>query len=60
MNQYYANASCSPFYNVNGTCELGNLASYSISVTSAEDVVAGLNFARENNVRLVIKNTGHE
>ncbi|KAJ4417400.1 hypothetical protein N0V82_006167 [Gnomoniopsis sp. IMI 355080] len=48
----------SPMYN--GTCELGNLVSYSISVSGAEDVVAGINFARDNNVRLVVKNTGHD
>jgi hypothetical protein len=34
--------------------------SYVINVTGAEDVQAGIKFARENNVRLVIKNTGHE
>lgn len=41
-------------------CELGNYASYSMNVTGQEDVSAGIRFARENNVRLVIKNTGHE
>ena len=38
----------------------GNIAEYSINVTSAGDVAAGVKFAQEKNIRLVIKNTGHE
>jgi hypothetical protein len=38
----------------------GNLAVYSINVTGADDVAAGLKFAQEKNIRLVVKNTGHE
>ncbi|CAG8958606.1 hypothetical protein HYFRA_00009923 [Hymenoscyphus fraxineus] len=45
---------------INGTCELGNYVSYAISVSGVEDVVAGIRFSQENNVRLVIKNTGHD
>lgn len=60
MNAYYQNTSCTPFYNLNDTCTLGNYASYSINVSGAADVQAGIKFAKENNVRLVIKNTGHE
>lgn len=41
-------------------CKLGNYASYSINVTGSSDIVAGLSFAQQNNVRLTIKNTGHE
>ncbi|PKX88407.1 FAD-binding domain-containing protein, partial [Aspergillus novofumigatus IBT 16806] len=41
-------------------CELGNLASYLIDVRSAEDVTGGIMFSREQNIRLVIKNTGHD
>jgi len=39
---------------------LGKYVSYSINVTGADDVVAGIKFAKANNIRLVIKNTGHE
>jgi hypothetical protein len=38
----------------------GNIAEYSINVTSAKDVAAGVKFAQKKNIRLVIKNTGHE
>lgn len=33
---------------------------YAINITGAEDAAAGLKFAQKNNIRLVIKNTGHE
>jgi hypothetical protein len=60
LNPYYQNQSCDPFTASNKTCELGNYASYSINVTGLDDVRAGMQFAQSNNVRLVIKNTGHE
>ena len=60
MSPYFQNDSCNAFYRPNGTCELGGYVSYSISVSEPEDAAAGLRFAKENNVRLVIRNTGHE
>ncbi|KAL3462187.1 FAD-binding domain-containing protein [Aspergillus heterothallicus] len=41
-------------------CDLGTAPVYTINATSEDDVVAGIRFAKENNVRLVIKNTGHD
>jgi hypothetical protein len=52
--------SCDPYTSKTTPCTLGDYIDYSINVTSAEDVVAGLKFAQENNIRLVIRNTGHE
>lgn len=55
--------SCPP---VNATlagypqCDLGNYPVYSVKATTAADVAAGIKFARDHNVRLVIKNTGHD
>jgi FAD/FMN-containing dehydrogenase len=60
MAPYWQNNSCSPFYGPTGPCELGDVASYAINVASADDVVAGLRFVKEKNIRLVIKNTGHD
>ncbi|KAH7318292.1 putative FAD-dependent isoamyl alcohol oxidase [Stachybotrys elegans] len=59
-NYYFQNQSCDPFTPKARPCELGNYAAYSINVTSAEHVKAGLRFARDKNVRLVIKTTGHD
>lgn len=60
MNVAFQNQSCDPFTPASQPCELGNYASYSINVTGVDDVLAGIQFAKENNIRLVIKNTGHE
>lgn len=60
MLPYFQNGSCTPFTAEAQTCELGYLADYSINVSSSADVIAGLAFAKKNNVRITIKNTGHE
>ena len=60
MGPYFQNQSCDPFSQQHQPCLLDNYASYSLNVTGASDVVAGIKFAHDNNVRLVIKNTGHE
>ncbi|KUJ17541.1 FAD-binding domain-containing protein [Mollisia scopiformis] len=45
---------------LNGTCTLGGLPSYSINATTVSHIQAGINFARNTGIRLVIKNTGHD
>ncbi|KAJ8061718.1 hypothetical protein OCU04_009518 [Sclerotinia nivalis] len=60
MSPYWQNNSCNPILAPNNTCVLGNLASYALNISNAEDVIAGLEFAQENNIRLTIKNTGHD
>ncbi|TGO69672.1 hypothetical protein BOTNAR_0008g00370 [Botryotinia narcissicola] len=41
-------------------CAIGNLASYALSISSASDIITGLKFARENNIRFTIKTTDHD
>lgn len=41
-------------------CGLGPSPVYTINATEPEELVAGIAFARENNVRLVVRNTGHD
>ncbi|KAK6065435.1 FAD-dependent isoamyl alcohol oxidase (FAD binding domain protein) [Seiridium cupressi] len=60
LSTYFKNYTCDPFTDRSEPCELGNLASYVINVTGVYDIQAGIKFSRENNVRLVIKNTGHD
>ncbi|KAL7787163.1 FAD binding domain-containing protein [Trichoderma ceciliae] len=60
MFPYWLNNTCNPFRTNDGTCTLGNLASYAINVSGAADVIAGIKFAGEKNIRLIIKNTGHD
>ncbi|KAI5862012.1 FAD-binding domain-containing protein [Durotheca rogersii] len=60
INPYFQGNTCSPFTPREQPCLLGNYASYSINVSSISDIRAGLQFAKSKNVRLVIKNTGHD
>lgn len=61
LQPWFLNQSCSPFTDQKLPCELGNYASYSINVLdAANEIAAGIAFARDNNVRLVVKNTGSE
>ncbi|RWA06754.1 hypothetical protein EKO27_g8354 [Xylaria grammica] len=61
VSAYFANDSCNPFLADDGyTCTLGNIAPYAVNVSDASDVVAGINFARDHNLRLTVKNTGHD
>ncbi|KAH8806136.1 hypothetical protein F5884DRAFT_801793 [Xylogone sp. PMI_703] len=58
--QNFAGEPCLPTDDPNaGTCSQGNHPSFVIDAQSVEDIQQGVNFAREKNVRLVIKNTGH-
>lgn len=60
MQPYFANQSCDPFTAESSPCLLGNYVRHAVNATSSADVVAAINFARANNVRFVIRNTGHE
>lgn len=41
-------------------CGLGDSPVYAVNASTPEDVVAGVNFARERNLRLVVKMSGHD
>ena len=43
-----------------GTCSIGDQPRYTINATEIADVAAGINFARQRNIRLVVRNTGHD
>ncbi|MCJ1389766.1 hypothetical protein MMC18_002623 [Xylographa bjoerkii] len=60
IDPYVQNRSCDPFTPKSKPCLLGNYVDYAINVASANDVTAGLQFAQKQNIRFVIKNTGHD
>lgn len=60
MQTYFANDSCDPFSLEASPCLMGNYVDYAVNVSSANDVIAAINFAKKNNIRFVIRNTGHE
>lgn len=41
-------------------CTIGNQPRYAVNATSPQHVAAGIKFAGEHNVRLVVKTTGHD
>jgi len=60
MAPVFLNKSCDPFTQVNDQCIIGNYVEYSVNVSSPEHVIRTLAFAKEHNIRFVVKNTGHE
>lgn len=56
----YEGRTCMPTNDPSGTCTLGGYPSYSIKATNVAQIQLGVNFARNMNLRLVIKNTGHD
>ncbi|KAG0125332.1 hypothetical protein HOY82DRAFT_493074 [Tuber indicum] len=60
MAPFYANRSCDPFTPIDSPCQVGAYVRYAVNVTEPADIIAGIKFAGKNNVRLVIRNTGHD
>ncbi|RFU26852.1 hypothetical protein B7463_g9487, partial [Scytalidium lignicola] len=52
--------SSDPEETLYGSCSLGRLASYYIDALNASHISTGLQFAKAHNIRLSIKNTGHD
>ncbi|KAM0541150.1 hypothetical protein ACHAPJ_013368 [Fusarium lateritium] len=60
MAPLFANQSCDPFQPKAKPCTLGNYVRYTVDARSSKDVAAALKFAQQKNIRLVIRNTGHD
>ncbi|KAL2257011.1 hypothetical protein VTK26DRAFT_779 [Humicola hyalothermophila] len=57
---YFTNDTCRPTTNPSDTCTLGYYPVLVIMAKTVAHIQAGINFARENNLRLVVRNTGHD
>ena len=55
-----ANETCDAFASVSKPCTLGSMVSFAINATNPSDFAAAIKFSQEHNVRLVVRNTGHE
>ncbi|KAI1103042.1 FAD-binding domain-containing protein [Jackrogersella minutella] len=60
MAPLFANESCDPWQPQSKPCALGNYISYAVNATGPDDIISALKFAEEKNIRLVIRNTGHD
>ncbi|KAI1149475.1 hypothetical protein F4825DRAFT_51698 [Nemania diffusa] len=56
----FSGNSCNPFSNNSTPCTIGSHPVYTINATSAVDFQNAVWFARDHNIRLVIRNTGHD
>lgn len=60
MAPIFANMSCDPFTAIGGQCIIGSYVPYAVNASSASDYIQTLAFAKQYNIRLVIRNTGHD
>ncbi|KAI1474613.1 FAD binding domain protein [Daldinia eschscholtzii] len=60
MAPFFANMSCDPFTTPESQCVIGTYVQYAVNASSAKDFQLALAFARNNNIRLAIRNTGHD
>ncbi|OTA53870.1 FAD binding domain-containing protein [Hypoxylon sp. EC38] len=60
MAPFFANMSCDPFTPRNAQCVIGSYVQYAINTSSIDDYRSALTFVRKHNIRLVIRNTGHD
>ena len=60
MAPWFANQSCDPFLPREAQCVLGTYVQYAVNVSQAGDVAAAIDFATKRNIRVAIRNTGHE
>lgn len=62
MLPFWANSSCYPSNagTCADTCEQGVVPTHVIKATKVSDIQAGVKFARKHNLRLIVRNTGHD
>ncbi|KAI1652573.1 hypothetical protein F4813DRAFT_377667 [Daldinia decipiens] len=60
MAGFFANMSCDPFTPRNAQCIVGSYVAYVVNASGALEYRETLNFAKKHNIRLVIRNTGHD
>lgn len=57
---YFTNDTCRPTQNPTDSCTLGYYGVYVIMASTPRHVKTGIDFARRNNLRLIVRNTGHD
>jgi FAD/FMN-containing dehydrogenase len=60
MSPFYQGATCMPIKGAPGNCTLGGFPYYVVNATSVAQIQLSINLARNLDLRLVIKNTGHD
>jgi hypothetical protein len=61
MLPLYEGRSCLPSpYNYTSSCKQGGYPTYAVNISTVAQIQLAVNFARNLNLRLVVKNTGHD
>ncbi|KAJ5772240.1 hypothetical protein N7520_002769 [Penicillium odoratum] len=61
MWPFFEGRSCLPTgLNTSSSCTIGGYSSYAVNISTVAQVQLAVNFARNANLRLVVKNTGHD
>ncbi|KAH7072254.1 FAD/FMN-containing isoamyl alcohol oxidase-like protein MreA [Paraphoma chrysanthemicola] len=60
MSQWASGSTCPPTSFPNSTCTQGGYPAYVVRALTIRHIQLAINFARNNNIRLVIKNSGHD
>ncbi|THV00204.1 FAD-binding domain-containing protein [Dendrothele bispora CBS 962.96] len=60
MHNIYLKKACDPFTSPDTPCDIGSYVQYTVNVSKPDHVKKAVNFAKEHNLRFVIKNTGHD
>lgn len=60
MWTYWTNNTCDPTTDKTTPCTRGKYPQYVVDAKTVKDVIAAVNWARNANIRLVIRNTGHD
>ncbi|TGO47640.1 hypothetical protein BCON_0269g00060 [Botryotinia convoluta] len=60
MAPFFSNYSCDPFSPKSSNCIVGTYVQYAVNASDASDYQKTINFVRKYNLRLTIRNTGHD
>lgn len=60
MAPFFANQSCDPYLPKSAECVIGSYIQYAVNAGDASDYQKTLDFTKKNNIRLVVRNTGHD
>ncbi|THU80375.1 FAD-binding domain-containing protein [Dendrothele bispora CBS 962.96] len=61
MTPFFANDSCDPFTAPDAPCVIGSyIIQYAVNVSTKAHVLKTTEFARNHNIRFVLRNTGHD
>ncbi|XDG05417.1 hypothetical protein ABKA04_005032 [Annulohypoxylon sp. FPYF3050] len=60
LTQWSQGTTCPLLSDPQGNCTRGGFPEYVVNATTVKHIQAAVNFARNKNIRLIVKNTGHD